>query len=199
MGRVGILFILMVSMLVAQAPGSTFRVDGPLAGLASDARASRVGDLITIIVFERSQASARAATATSRTSTARAGISSVFGPINTTRLTDLANLSGNKTLDGSGETSRETSVATTLAALVTEVLPNGDLRVAASRSVRANGEVQSISLTGIVRSLDLGPANQVRSDRIAQLNVSIDGRGVVNDAVRRPNFLYRLLLGILPF
>jgi flagellar L-ring protein precursor FlgH len=50
-----------------------------------------------------------------------------------------------------------------------------------------------------VRPTDVSPANTVRSDRLAQLEVRINGKGVVGDAVRRPFFLYRLLLGLLPF
>ena len=52
---------------------------------------------------------------------------------------------------------------------------------------------------GIVRPLDLAPDNSVASDRLAQMEVSVNGKGVLGDAIRRPNFLYRLLLGILPF
>jgi flagellar L-ring protein precursor FlgH len=50
-----------------------------------------------------------------------------------------------------------------------------------------------------VRWNDINPANQVSSDRLADLEVLIDGRGVVNDAVKRPNFLYRMLMSLLPF
>jgi flagellar L-ring protein precursor FlgH len=51
----------------------------------------------------------------------------------------------------------------------------------------------------VIRPSDLGPGNLVRSDRLAELEVRINGKGVVGDAVRRPFILYRILLGLLPF
>jgi flagellar L-ring protein FlgH len=54
-------------------------------------------------------------------------------------------------------------------------------------------------LRGVVRPADLSNGNTVQSGNVAQMELNINGRGVVNDSIRRPNFLYRLLLGILPF
>jgi flagellar L-ring protein precursor FlgH len=62
-----------------------------------------------------------------------------------------------------------------------------------------NSERQVVSVNGLVRPADILPDNSVRSDRIAQLEVRVNGKGVVGDAIRRPFFLYRLLMGILPF
>jgi flagellar L-ring protein FlgH len=188
------------ALLVAQtAPGSLYDPSGALADPASDVRAFKKGDIVTILVSERATATARAGTSTARESSARAGISSVFGPIKSNRLTDLANLSGSRQLDGQGETTRENTLETTLAAIVTDVLPNGDLTIQAARQVRTNNETQTIRLDGRIRRYDLGPQNTVRSDRVAGLTVTIDGKGVVQDAVKRPNIVYRMLLGILPF
>jgi flagellar L-ring protein precursor FlgH len=61
-----------------------------------------------------------------------------------------------------------------------------------------NSEQQTVTVRGVVRPEDLNPGNIIRSDRISQLEVRINGKGVVGDAVRRPFFLYRLLLGLLP-
>jgi flagellar L-ring protein precursor FlgH len=102
-------------------------------------------------------------------------------------------------LDGQGNTSRQTAAATTLTGRVTHVLPNGFLVVEALKTIQINSEQQTVSVRGIVRPIDLSPFNSIRSDQIAQLEVRINGKGVVSDAVRRPFFLYRLLLGILPF
>ncbi len=62
-----------------------------------------------------------------------------------------------------------------------------------------NSENQVITLRGVVRPADLSNANTVLSDNVAQMELKINGRGVVNDAIHRPMFLYRLLLGLLPF
>jgi flagellar L-ring protein FlgH len=52
---------------------------------------------------------------------------------------------------------------------------------------------------GLVRPLDVSPGNAVFSDQLAELEIAVNGKGVVGDAIRRPNILYRILLGILPF
>jgi flagellar L-ring protein precursor FlgH len=112
---------------------------------------------------------------------------------------NLAKLSGESKLNGEGTTSRETVLSTTLSARVTHVLPNGSLVVEGSKTVQINSEQQSVTVRGVVRPTDLTPGNMVRSDRISDLDVRINGKGVVGDAIRRPFFLYRLLLGLLPF
>ena len=117
----------------------------------------------------------------------------------TTRLDVSAGASGQSSLDGQGTTSRQTTMTTTLTARVTQVLPNGNLVLSGSKDVQVNSEHQEVLVRGVIRPIDLSPDNQVGSDRLAQLEVRINGKGVVNDAVRRPFVLYRLLLGLLPF
>ena len=65
--------------------------------------------------------------------------------------------------------------------------------------VQVNSENQRITVRGVIRPVDLQPNNSIPSNQIGQLEVRVNGKGVVNDAVRRPFFLYRLLLGLLPF
>jgi flagellar L-ring protein precursor FlgH len=115
------------------------------------------------------------------------------------RLSGLASMSGSADLKGQGETSRESELTTTLSARVTHVLPNGYLVIEGAKSVAVNSEHQSVNVRGVIRWNDLTPSNTVGSDRIANLEIRVNGKGVVGDAVRRPNFLYRVLLGILPF
>jgi flagellar L-ring protein precursor FlgH len=79
------------------------------------------------------------------------------------------------------------------------VLPNGYLVIEGSKTTLVNSENQVITVRGVVRPADLSNANTVQSGSIAQLELKINGRGVVNDAIRRPNILYRILLGLLPF
>jgi flagellar L-ring protein precursor FlgH len=88
---------------------------------------------------------------------------------------------------------------TTLTARVVAVLPNGAMLVESFKDVSINSERQTIMVRGVVRPADIGPGNTVLSDRVAQLEVRVNGKGVVGDAIRRPFFLYRLLLGLLPF
>ena len=114
-------------------------------------------------------------------------------------LSNLARAGSETKLNGEGATSRETVLSATLSARVTHVLPNGYLVVEGAKDVQVNSERQTVTVRGVVRPADLGPGNTVRSDRLAQMEVRINGKGVVADAVRRPFFLYRLLLGLLPF
>jgi flagellar L-ring protein precursor FlgH len=86
-----------------------------------------------------------------------------------------------------------------MSARVTHVLPNGNMVVEGSKDVMVNSERQLVTVRGVIRWNDLTTANTIRSDRIANLEIRVNGKGVVGDAVRRPNFLYRLLLGLLPF
>jgi len=78
-------------------------------------------------------------------------------------------------------------------------MPNGNLVVEGTKDVQINSEKQRVSVRGVVRWNDLTAANRISSDRLGELEVRVDGKGVVNDSIRRPNFLYRLLLGLLPF
>jgi flagellar L-ring protein precursor FlgH len=182
------------------SPGSMWSPSSRLADGARDLRASQVDDIVTIVVSEQSNASATGATKTARSSkvnnsvTALAGVTRATGP-----WANLAGASGTQSLDGQGTTSRGTTLTTTLTARVTAVLPNGNLVLAGAKDVQVNSEHQEVLVRGVIRPIDLGPDNQVSSDRLAQLEVRINGKGVVNDAVRRPFILYRLLLGLLPF
>lgn len=182
------------------SPGSTFGPASPLLDLASDVHARNVGDLLTIVVLDQASATSQGTTTQQRTSSASSSISALFGqksPHNA--LNNLANINGQQQLNGQGTTSRQTTVSTTVSARVLRVLPNGDMIVEGRKLISINSEYQTVSLRGIVRPVDLGQANSVGSNQVEDLEVRINGRGVVNDAIRRPNFLYRLFLGILPF
>jgi flagellar L-ring protein FlgH len=86
-----------------------------------------------------------------------------------------------------------------LSARVVSVLPNGYLVVEGTKRVQVSSENQVVTVRGVIRPVDLDTTNSIASNRIAQMEVLVNGKGVVNDSIKRPNFLYRLLLGILPF
>ncbi|MCS6953073.1 MAG: flagellar basal body L-ring protein FlgH [Bryobacteraceae bacterium] len=182
------------------APGAIWFPGARFADLARDVRAAQVDDIVTILVAERASALARGATKTARASSASASVAALGG-ITKARgpLANLADLGGESQLNGEGATSRETVLSTTLAARVTHVLPNGYLVIEGAKEVQVNAERQTVVVRGVIRPEDLSPGNVIRSDRIAQLEVRVNGKGVVADAVRRPFFLYRLLVGLLPF
>lgn len=181
-------------------PGSIWAPGSRLSDLGRDLRATQIDDLVTVLVEEHASAASTGVTKTQRQSTtsnsitALAGITRAAGP-----WANLANVNGNTQLNGQGQTSRQTDLTLTLAARVTHVLPNGYLVVEGAKDVQINSERQTVIVRGVVRPADLSPANVVPSTSLAQLEVRINGKGVVNDAVRRPNILYRILLGLLPF
>jgi flagellar L-ring protein precursor FlgH len=185
---------------VSTTPGAIWVSGSRLADAARDVRASQVDDMLTVVVAESASAVSTGATKTSRVSSTKNSINALAGLKSATgSLANLANTSGDTELNGQGTTSRTTSLSTTLTARVTHVLPNGGLVVEASKEIQVNSEHQTITVRGVVRPADIDPTNSVQSTRLAQLEVHVDGKGVVGDAIKRPFFLYRLLLGLLPF
>jgi flagellar L-ring protein precursor FlgH len=184
----------------SMTPGSIWLAGSRLADAARDVRASQIDDLLTIVVAEQASAVTTGTTKTQRTSstknsiTALAGVSKAAGA-----LANLAGMSGDTQVAGQGTTSRVTTLSTTLTARITHVLPGGALVVEASKDVQINAERQTITVRGVVRAADIDATNSVKSNRLGQLEVHVNGKGVVGDAIRRPFILYRLLLGILPF
>ncbi|HUB82897.1 MAG TPA: flagellar basal body L-ring protein FlgH [Bryobacteraceae bacterium] len=181
-------------------PGAIWITGSRLADAARDVRASQVDDIVTIVVAEQASAVSTGTTKTSRVSSTKNSISALAGVTRATgALANLANVAGDTELNGQGTTTRTTSLNTILTARVIAVLPNGGLVVEASKDIQVNSEYQTITVRGVVRPADIDNTNSVQSDRLGQLEVRINGKGVVNDAVKRPFFLYRLLLGLLPF
>lgn len=181
-------------------PGSLWRPGAVLADAARDPKASQVDDVVTILVSDRATAVAKGSTKSGRKSSSQHSVAALFGRTAAAGpLANLTNWGSGADLDGQGTTTRDTVLTTTLTARVVEVLPNGNLVVEGSKQTVVNSEWQWVTVRGVVRPYDIAPGNVVRSDRLAHLEVRINGKGVVGDAVRRPFFLYRLLMGLLPF
>jgi flagellar L-ring protein precursor FlgH len=188
--------------LPAAAPpaGSMWSQNALFSNLAMDVKASRVDDLVTITVAETFSAVATGDVKTQRQSTAQAAITAAAGIKKATgTLANLANTNMQTQLQGTGETSRGAVLTANLSARVTHVLPNGYLVIEGTKRVQVSSENQVVTVRGVIRPVDLDPTNTVASNRIAQMEIQVNGKGVVNDSIHRPNFLYRLILGILPF
>ena len=181
-------------------PGAIWLAGSRLADAARDLRASQVDDVVTVVVAEQASAVTTGATKTSRASSTANSISALGGVTKATGpLANLLKTSGDTELNGQGTTSRTTALSTTLTARVTHVLPNGGLVVEASKDIEVNGERQTITVRGVVRPADIDPTNSVPSTRLGDLEIRVNGKGVVADAIKRPFVLWRLLLGLLPF
>ena len=181
-------------------PGSLWSGASPFGELGADVRARHVDDIITILVNESASAVSTGQTKTSRASAANSSITQLAKALPAGgKLANLLNTTTNTSLDGEGTTSRQTTLTATLTARVVDVLPNGYLVVEGTHAIGVNSEHQVVTVRGVMRPADLSTTNVVQSSSVGQLEVKIDGKGVVNDAVRRPNILYRILLGLLPF
>ena len=192
--------ILRAQLAVPASPGSIFAPAGRFADATRDFRAGQLDDLITIVVSENASAVSSGVTNTSRKSSAKNSITSLGGALATTNpLANLAALGGNQQLQGTGQTSRNLTLSTTISARVIDVRPNGAMVIEGTRQIAINSEKQNVTVRGIIRPNDVTTANTILSTQVANLEVDVNGKGVVGDAIKRPFILYRLLLGFLPF
>lgn len=183
-----------------QTPGSLFSPAARYADLASDLRGHRVGDIITIRVEENASAVSSGTVKTQRNSALQSNIAQLGGITRATGpLANLAKMGTQSSLDGQGTTTRGATLTDTMSALVTQVLPNGNLVVEGVKHIGVNSEAQTVSVRGMVRPIDLDTTNTVSSTRVSMMELRVNGKGIVADSVKRPFILYRLLLGILPF
>ena len=168
-------------------PGSLWPADDHVFFYA-DHKAYRVGDIVTISIVESTSANNTADTDLSRKSSLEAGLSSWFGKEKFLKLFKLSDnlISSNSenAHKGAGTTTREGNVTATITAIVKEVLPNGNLIIQGTQAVAVNHEEQYITITGVIRPLDVTRDNIVLSTRVADANIAIGGSGVVADKQR---------------
>lgn len=148
--------------------------------LTGDNKAFRVGDMLTIQVFENSSASTSADTGTRR----KNGISTELSHRSGTA--SQMGLSVGGDFDGGGRTQRTNRVLATLTVTVREILPNGELVVAGEQLLTVNQEPQKVTLEGRVRPIDISDGNIVLSTRLADAKISYVGDGDIAERNRRP-------------
>lgn len=168
-------------------------------------KASRVGDMVTIMIEENASGRKIAETRTERDSSQNFGISGLFGLIQkiTGTITgmdpeNMIDANHSSSHDGRGETTREGSLIATVTARVVRILKNGDMQIRGQKNIRVNGEEQLIILEGFVRPYDIAPNNTVNSNYIADARITFNGFGVVADK-QKPGWLTRILDKVLPF
>jgi flagellar L-ring protein precursor FlgH len=185
---------------IAGQPGSIWSPSARLSDLARDVRANQIDDVVTIVVTETINAAATGASSTERASSANATIASAALPKAAAgALAGLLSQSGDQKLNGTGTTTRAATLNAVLTARVVKVLPGGLLYIEGSKDLQVNSEQQAIMVRGIIRTADITTTNTVSSTQVADMEIRLNGKGVVGDAIRRPNILYRFLLGLLPF
>lgn len=184
--------------------GSLFRDESYLNALFSDQRAKKIGDILLVRIVEVSQASEKASTDTSRSSSINAGISNLFGlEVNPqSRLfsnpSKLIGASGDSKYTGEAETTRSGSLSATLTAKVIDVLPNGNLVIEGRREIYINHEKKEIILSGVIRPRDIASDNSILSTQIADARIIYKGVGIVSEKTK-PGWALRLFDLIWPF
>jgi flagellar L-ring protein precursor FlgH len=151
--------------------------------LVADARAGRVGDIITVLLQERTQAEKSANTDLSREATHGIGVSS-GGPVGDWLEEGDRNidLESSSEFTGEADTDQSNRLDGRIAVTVAQVLPNGNLVVQGEKWITINQGEEFIRLRGIVRPMDISDSNTVPSTRIADARITYSGRGAVADA-----------------
>lgn len=179
--------------------GSLWSANGAMTNLQTDYKASRLNDLLTIVVVQRTTAQASGNVGTQRDFNTTSGISGLAGHVNVSGLNNLLTAQSSTKLKGAGSTDASTTMNTNLAGQVIAVLPNGNLVVEAERLVTINNQKETMLVRGVLRPGDIGPDNSALSTSLSSLEVELKGKGVVSDAIRSPNPLMRAILWVIGF
>ena len=181
--------------------GSVWRDGAPLEMLYTDQKARAVGDLVTVNIVEVASASKEATTQTGRSSSISASVDAFFGlekfvPPGANPAKVAGSLANN--FDGSGKTVRSGKVTATVTAVVTQILPNGNLVIEGSREITVNNEQELIVLSGVVRPKDISPGNMVLSTALGNGQIAYYGSGIIAEK-QRPGWLGRVVDAVWPF
>jgi flagellar L-ring protein precursor FlgH len=168
-----------------------------------DQRARQVGDIMTITVNITDKAAIANETQRSRTNSEDSGITNFFGkqtlPIIHQNIPGrLLTADSTASSDGKGSVNRQEALQTNVAAVVTQVLPNGNLVVEGRQEIRVNYEMRELVVAGIVRPEDIQSDNTIDSSKIAEARIAYGGRGQVTD-VQQPRYGQQLMDVVLPF
>lgn len=178
------------------ANGSIFQPAAGYAPLTSGQRAAQVGDVLTIVLTERTQAVATAGTTTQRDGTI--GLRPpTTGALALFTQTD-ATVGGGSQFAGAGQSSQSNQLSGEISVTVVEVHPNGTMVVRGEKHLRLNRGNEHIQVAGIVRPADITPDNRVASTRLADARIVYSGRGEVGRAARE-GWLQKFFNVISPF
>jgi flagellar L-ring protein precursor FlgH len=168
-----------------------------------DQRAHQIGDLLTVTVNITDQANFANETQRSRTVTEDSGITAFLGSNllagKTTALPGrLLTADATSNSDGKGSIQRQETLQTNIAAVVTQLLPNGNLVVEGKQEVRVNFEMRELIVAGIVRPEDIQSDNTIDSSKIAQARIAYGGHGQISD-IQQPRYGQQVMDVLLPF
>ena len=172
-----------------------------------DQRANQVGDIVTVLITMSENASLSNTTERTRTNSESAAMPKLLGyegkelrkvlpeALDPTNLIDLNSDSGSK---GTGTITRSEALTLRVAAIITQVLPNGNLVLQGHQEVRVNFEARVLDLSGVIRPQDIAAANTITYDKIAEARIGYGGRGQITD-VQQPRYGQQALDILFPF
>src|ERR1700716_793988 len=167
-----------------------------------DQRAARIGDLLTVTVNITDKANIANETQRSRTNKEDSGITDFAGSkaLGANKILPGRILTADSTAssDGKGSVNRQEALQTNVAAVVTQVLPNGNLVVEGKQEIRVNFEIRELIVAGIVRPEDIQSDNTIDSSKIAQARIAYGGRGQITD-IQQPRYGQQVMDVLLPF
>lgn len=171
-----------------------------------DQRASQVGDIMTVLVDIQDNAKLENKTEKTKNASESAGFPNLFGletqitkvlPEGTTS-TDLVNTDSATSNTGKGKIERTENVTLKVAAVVTQILPNGNMVIHGKQQVRVSNERRDLEVAGIIRPEDITTNNSISYEKIAEARIAYGGQGMVTDA-NRPRYGNEVLDILLPF
>jgi flagellar L-ring protein FlgH len=167
--------------------------------LYRDPRARRVGDVVTVVISMQDKAKLDNKTDRSRDSQIKFGLDWLanFAGMQDTGQGN-ANLNSSSSTKGAGQIDRAEDIKLSVAAIVTDVLPNGNMMISGSQEFRVNAEMRVLNVGGIVRPRDISRGNTISYEKIAEARVSYGGRGRLTD-VQQPGWGHRIYDAVAPF
>ncbi|MDH1010620.1 flagellar basal body L-ring protein FlgH [Pseudomonas nicosulfuronedens] len=189
----------------AQNNGSIYQA-GFENNLYGDRKAFRVGDIITITLNEKTQASKKANSDISKDSSNKLGLTSMFGSSLTTNnpvgggdLSLSAEYSGNREAKGDSAAGQSNSLTGSVTVTVADVMPNGILAVRGEKWMTLNTGNELVRIAGLIRADDIATDNTVSSTRVADARITYSGTGAFADA-SQPGWFDRFFLSpLFPF
>jgi flagellar L-ring protein FlgH len=182
------------------APPHKFSLwDDRQSRLFTDPRAFEIGDVLTVLISINDRAKLKNDTSRNRTAKRTLGLGGSIDADGTkNEFKADGDIHSDTDTQGTGATTRSESIDLSIAAVVTDVLPNGNLIIEGTQEVRVNAELRILTIAGIVRPIDIGAQNTIPYERIAEARVSYGGRGRLTE-VQQPPYGQQFLDIVLPF